>query len=662
MIQFNENDFINNKLYLETLSVQFPTVRSVAAEIINLQAILGLPKGTEHFISDIHGEYETFRHILNNASGAIREKIDILFGNTLSLKERSELATIIYYPKQKLNSILSKIDYDDEFYRLTIIRLIAILRLVSSKYTRSRVRKSLPADFAYIIEELLYENNNAQNKDLYREKILDSIIDIGQSEAFIIALSDTIKRLIVAHLHVVGDVFDRGPRPDIVLDDLMNYHFVDIQWGNHDILWMGAASGSRTCIANALNNAFSYGNLETIEMGYGISLRPLAMFADEVYGNTDVSCFMPKTDYMINEYSSNSPETVARMHKAIAIILFKLEGQIIKRHPEFNMEERLLLDKVDFNKGTVIVENKEYRLKDYDFPTVDRNDVYALSFKEQEVMEQLKNAFLHSEKLQRHINFLFSKGSIYKCYNDNLLFHSCVPMNDDGSFMTFCIEGRELYGKSLFEALEKIARRGHYAAAGSKEQLFGKDYMWFMWCGKNSPLFGRTKITTFEHLLIDDTTTHKEPMNSYYSLYDDECGCIKILREFGLDNKHSHIINGHIPVKLSENESPIKANGKIIVIDGGMCKAYFDKTGGNSGYTLVYNSYGMRIISHAPFCGITDAIENNKDILSTTSVFDVMEKRIRVAETDIGKETKKRIEGLIMLLQAYQKGFLNEKS
>lgn len=660
MKRYTDAQLSENRLYLEALSKQYPTMSTAAAEIINLRANLDLPKGTEHFISDIHGEYEAFRHILNNASGSIREKLDILYDERLSPNELSELATLVYYPKPKLREAKDKYPDPSEYYRQVLKKLLPVCRLVASKYTRSKVRAALPPDYAYILEELMVDPHTADgNRLAYHENILSSIIDLGQAENFIIDLTATIKTLIVDRLHIVGDIFDRGSRPDIVMDDLIAYHGVDIQWGNHDILWMGAATGSRTCIANALNNAFSYGNLDTIEVGYGINLRPLALFAAEVYKDKNIDCFMPKSDGDTAVYVTNSPQLVAKMHKAIAVMLFKLEGQIIRRNPNFKMDDRLILDKIDYAKGTVEIDGAVYTLKDCDFPTIDPCDPYRLTPEEEQVMEQLKDAFRHSEKLQRHVDFLFTNGGLYKCCNNNLLFHGCIPMNEDGSLMDLEIEGKQLHGKALLDAIERIIRRGYFAPWNSAEEKQGKDLMWFLWCGRHSPLFGRSHIRTFERQLISDPAAHDEQRNHYYDLYRDESACLRILDEFGLHNPHSHIINGHIPVRRIKGESPIKANGRLIVIDGGFCRAYQDRTG-TAGYTLVYNSYGMRIIAHEPFEGAQNAIAGNKDILSTTSVFDVAEKRIRVSETDDGEAIRKRIDGLTMLLSAYQSGFLKE--
>jgi len=659
MTQYTDRDFIENTAYLNALSRQYPTVRTAAAEIINLRAILSLPKGTEHFISDIHGEHEAFRHILNNASGAIREKIDILFEDTLSEKERAELATLIYYPRAKLKELRDSGAELTERYRTLLTQLLSVIRLVGSKYTRSKVRKALTREYAYILEELIMTDESAlTNRSTYHNNIISTIIDLGQSEDIIIDLATTIKRLIVDRLHIVGDIFDRGARPDIVLDDLIAHHGVDIQWGNHDILWMGTACGSRTCISIALNNSFTYGNLDTIEVGYGINLRPLALFATETYANSDLNCFMPKG--MDNHtHTSDSPVLIAKMHKAIAVILFKLEGHIIRRNKNFDMDDRLLLEKIDYEKGTIELDGKHYKLKDRDFPTIDPKDPYKLTEEEEQVMEQLKIAFHRSEKLKRHVDFLFKKGGLYKCHNNNLLFHGCIPMNEDGTFMDLEMDGKKLHGKQLIDTIERIVRRGYYAGWETPEQKHAKDLMWFLWCGKNSPLFGRERMCTLERLLIDDPQTHSEPRNAYYRAYDDERVCEKILAEFGLNNPRSHIINGHIPVKRTSGESPIKANGRLVVIDGGFCRFYQEKTG-TAGYTLVYNSWGMKIIAHEHFDGTANAIKGNKDILSTTDVFDVLEKRIRVSETEDGKHIEEQIEGLTMLLSAYQSGFLKE--
>ncbi len=646
--------------YLQMLSKQYPTIQAASTEIINLQAILNLPKGTEHFMSDLHGEYEAFRHILNNASGSIREKIDILYSNTLPAYDRSVLATLIYYPERKLEEIKRTVSDMEEWYRINLNRLIEVCRLVASKYTRSKVRKALPADYAYIIDELLHTNYDAINKEKYYANIITTIIDIDQADNFIIALAATIKRLVVDHLHIVGDIFDRGPRADIVMDSLMEHHSVDIQWGNHDILWMGAAAGSRCCIANVLNNSITYNNLEVIETGYGISLRPLALFAKEQYSSVDTKCFFPKNPNEIS-YRRKDIELAAMMHKAIAVILFKLEGQAILRNPQYHMSDRLLLDKINYEKGTIAIDGKEYKLRDCTFPTVDKEHPYDLTEEEQELMEQLRFSFQRSEKLQRHVRFLFAKGGLYKCFNSNLLFHGCIPMNPDGSLMEFeTPDEGVLCGKAFMDYAENWARRGYYSPSGTPERQFGKDLMWFLWCGRHSPLFGRERITTFERLLIEDKSTWTETKNAYYTCMKTAADCMKLLKGFGLTGKYSHIVNGHVPVRSKEGENPVKADGKLIVIDGGFCRAY-QPTTGIAGYTLIYNSYGIRITSHEPFAGVNNAIKNNTDILSTTNIFETADSRIKVEQTDIGQEIKRNIEDLKLLLAAYTLGIINEK-
>ena len=642
--------------YLQILSKQYPTARSAAAEIIRLQAMMNLPKGTEHFMSDLHGEYEAFQHILNNASGVIREKVDLLFSHTLPAAERASLATLIYYTDAKLDEIREGAIDLEEWYRIMLGRLLEVCRLVASKYTRSRVRQALPADFADILDELLHLNYDTRNKENYYDNIIASVIRVDQAEAFITAVCDTIKRLAVDRLHIVGDIFDRGPRPDIILDQLMEHHSVDIQWGNHDVLWMGAAAGSRTCIANVLNNSINYGNLEVIETGYGINLRPLALFANEVYSQVDTTCFKGKA---LSTRNTDDLSLIARMHKAIAIILFKLEGQVVKRNPSFQMEGRLLLDKIDCEQKTVTVEGKAYPIRDCDFPTVDPADPYALSPAEARLMEQLRFAFQQSEKLQRHAKFLYSKGGMYLICNQNLLFHGCIPMEEDGSFTSFPFDEGPLSGRAFLDRTEELARQGYYARSGSEERKRGKDFLWYLWCGKNSPLYGRSKMASFERLLIEDSTTWQEKKDPYYRHSLTEASCLAILENFGLSQEHAHIINGHVPVKSKDGESPIRAGGRLIVIDGGFCRAYQSQTG-IAGYTLIYSSYGMRITSHEPFSGAEDAIQHNKDILSTTAIFETADARIKVADTDEGLQMQQSIEDLTQLLAAYRDGRLKE--
>ena len=648
--------------YLQMLSRQYPTVQAASTEIINLQTILNLPKGTEHFISDVHGEYEAFLHILNSASGAVREKVDELFSTSVSKADRDQLSTLIYYPNEKMEEISRKMDSEEleEWYRITLHRLIDICRLVTSKYTRSKVRKALPKEYAYVIDELLNTNYEFHNKREYYENIISTIIDIDQSKDFIVAVCELIKHMVVDRLHIVGDLFDRGPRADIILDALMDYHTVDIQWGNHDVLWMGAATGSRTLVATVLSNSIHYNNLEVIETGYGISLRPLALFANEVYRNCDCSCFEAKfAGDDANNYTEKDKALAARMHKAITIILFKLEGQKIMRNPGFGMEDRLLLDKIDYENKCITINGTTYPMEDTDFPTVDPNDPYTLTEEESTLINQLTSSFLHSEKLQRHIRFLYSKGSLYKVYNGNLLFHGCIPMTEDGQLQSFTIGGVTLSGKAFLDYADQNARQAYYSKPGSPERQFGMDFLWFLWAGRNSPIFGRDRMTTFERRFILDESTWTEPKNAYYQLYNDPAVCEFLLKQFGLEGPHCHIINGHIPVKSKKGESPMKAGGKLLVIDGGFCKAY-QKTTGIAGYTLIYNSACFRLVSHEPFVGRANAIRENQDIASTSVVFERLESRLKIAGTDVGRQLQEQIDDLMALVQAFRNGEIVE--
>ena len=646
--------------YLKLLAQKYPTVQAASTEIINLQAILNLPKGTEHFISDIHGEYEAFLHILNSCSGVIKEKIDEVFASSISKAERDQLATLIYYPQEKLELVVQQEVDLDEWYRITLHRLIEVCRLVSSKYTRSKVRKALPKDYAYIIDELLHTRYDEADKKEYFENIISTILSIGRAPSFITALCQVIKRLAVDHMHIVGDLFDRGPRADIILDSLMDYHSVDIQWGNHDILWMGAASGSRTLVATVLSNSIHYNNLEVIETGYGISLRPLSIFANEVYQNCDTHRFAVKLTGEDKEHISQKDQLLsARMHKAITVILFKLEGQKILRHPEYGMEDRLLLDKIDYANRCITIGGVTYPLEDCDFPTVDPADPYTLTEEENQVIDQLTASFRRSEKLQKHVRFLYSKGSMYLCYNGNLLFHGCIPMTADGKLMSFTIGGHERSGRDFLNYAEKAARKAYYDAPGSTERQLGMDFLWWLWAGRNSPIFGRDRMTTFERRLIKDESAWTEPKNSYYALYQDPAVCDMLLKEFGLEGPHCHIINGHIPVKAKKGESPIKGGGKLVVIDGGFCKAY-QPTSGIAGYTLIFNSWCFRIVSHQPFAGRQDAIENNHDIANSSDVFERLGSRMRISQTDIGRTLQAQSDDLCLLLEAYRSGAVTE--
>ena len=796
-----DNNF-EYRVYLKSLSKQFPTIADAATEIINLQAILSLPKGTEHFLTDIHGEYEQFNHVLKNGSGSVRRKIDEEFGNTLSVKDKRSLATLIYYPQEKLelvcqeeedqdvledwfkitihrlvqmtkrvsskytrskvrkalphdfsyvieelitekeeiqdkelyyNEIINTIirigrapeciialcnliqrlvidhlhivgdiydrgkgphvimefgntlsvkdkrslatliyypqeklelvcqeeedqDVLEDWFKITIHRLVQMTKRVSSKYTRSKVRKALPHDFSYVIEELITEKEEIQDKELYYNEIINTIIRIGRAPECIIALCNLIQRLVIDHLHIVGDIYDRGKGPHVIMDTLSAYHSVDIQWGNHDIVWMGAASGQTACMATVLRISARYGNLDTLEEGYGINLIPLATFALKTYENSDCSVFSIKygADYDVKDLKLDM-----MMHKAIAIIQFKLEGQLILAHPEYHMDDRLLLDKIDFEKGTVRIGDKEYEMLDSDFPTVDPKDPYRLTAEEEQVVERLRHAFVHCEKLQKHVRFLFAKGSMYKIFNSNLLYHGCVPMDEDGNFEQINVYGKLCSGKKLYEVLETYARKGYYSQ-DKEERRKGRDTLWYIWAGPKSPVFGKDKMATFERYFIADKETHKETKNAYYRLYDNEEILNKILREFGLDEHRSHIINGHVPVEIKRGETPIKCNGKLLIIDGGFSKAYQGKTG-IAGYTLVANSHGMNLVEHRPFVSAEDAIRNETDMVSDNILIETAKRRILVADTDIGRELKESIGHLEKLLNAYRDGILIEK-
>lgn len=644
--------------YLKSLSRQYPTVAAAATEIINLQAILSLPKGTEHFITDIHGEKEQFEHVLRNGSGAIRRKIEEEFGNAISAAEKKSIATLIYYPEQKMEQVLKTEENIEDWYKVTLYRLICIAKGASSKYTRSKVRKALPKDFAYVIEELLTGRPDLSDQEAYYNEIIHSVIGTGRATELIIAFCNLIRRLVVDHLHVVGDIFDRGPYPNLIMDTLMAHHSVDIQWGNHDISWMGAAAGNPACICNVLRISAKYGNLNLLEDGYGINLVPLAQFAMNCYANDPCTCF--KLDYREDEYDVRDALLDEKMHKALAIMQFKIEGQLILEHPEFGMEKRLLLDKMDLQQGTVTVEGVSYPLRDTNFPTIDKENPYALSAEEVQVMERLTQAFLNCEKLQRHVRFLFTKGSLYKVYNGNLLYHGCVPLNEDGTFTSVNVYGKEYAGKALYDVLESYARKGYYAV-DPVEKKKGQDMLWFIWENQNSPVFGKDKMTTFERYFIADKSTHVEPKNPYYRLLENEEVVNRILEEFGLSGTEAHIINGHIPVEAKNGESPVKCNGKLLIIDGGFSKAYQPKTG-IAGYTLIYNSYGLLLAAHEPFESVEKAIQDGSDIVSHTILVQHVVRRKTVADTDIGKELKASVSDLEALLAAYREGTLVEQA
>lgn len=648
----------DNLRYLELLSKQYPSIQTASTEIINLSANLNLPKGTEHFLSDIHGEYEAFLHVLKNGSGSIKRKIDELFAETMTERERRTLATLIYYPEQKLPLILKQIDSEDEWYRITLFRLIRLCRMVASKYTRAAVREALPADFAYVLEELLHEQESITNKHEYYRSIIDTIISIDQGDEFVVAMSNLIQQLAIARLHIIGDVYDRGPGAHIIMDTLIDYHSVDFQWGNHDILWMGAAAGSGACIANVIRVSLRYANMETLETGYGIRMLPLASFAMDAYAGDPCTQFRPKATGT-EEFTENELRILAQMQKAITIIQLKLEAQIIRRRPHYRMDDRLLLDKIDYEAGTICIDGETYPLNDTNFPTIDPDDPYTLTEQEQAVIDSLTLSFANSASLQRHVRFLFSKGSMYLVYNGNLLYHGCIPMDEDANFQPFHVEGQDFAAKAFMDRVERLARQGYFAADPEKKQ-YGLDAMWYLWSGSQSPLFGKDKMATFERYFIDDASTHTETKNPYYEFRDHEQTARTILEAFGLDPDEGHIINGHVPVRVKKGESPVKAGGKLLVIDGGFAEAYQAKTG-IAGYTLIFNSYGLLLASHEPFESTEAAIEEEMDIHSKTQILEHNRRRIRVRDTDLGREMQTRIDELKALLRAYRAGYITEK-
>ena len=637
--------------YLKLLSKEFPTIKAASSEIINLKAICGLPKGTEYFFSDLHGEYDAFIHLLRSASGVIREKINETFDLLISEEEELALANLIYYPKKGVQQAKKDGRFNEDWQKITIYRLVRICKQCASKYTRSKVRKKMPKEFAYIIDELLHVDYNDDNKKVYYEEIIRSIIDGGIGEEFIIMLCDLVQNLAIDNLHIIGDIYDRGPRPDIIMEELMRSHDVDIQWGNHDISWMGAACGNLACISNVLRIAIRYNCFDLLEDGYGINLRPLSVFAERVYGNDPCEIFMPKS-LDENIYDSVDPVLAAKMHKAISIIQFKVEGQIIKRRPEFDMNDRLQITCIDFAKGTVAIDGKEYPMKDMLLPTVDPKDPLKLTKEEEELMRTLQMSFKHSTDLQRHIKFVYSHGGMYKCCNSNVLYHGCIPMKENGEFDELKINGIIYSGKRLLKYIEDIVKMAYFLPDGDPMKEWCMDFVWYLWCGPKSPVFGKDKMATFESYFVADKATHKEHMNPYYKLSQKEEICDKILKEFGLPVTGSHIINGHVPVKLKDGESPIKGNGKLYVIDGGLSKAYQPKTG-IAGYTLIFNSHYLALAEHKPF-------DPNQESTPKVEIVERMQKRVMVADTDIGKRLKAQIEDLYELVAAYRGGVLKE--
>lgn len=644
--------------YLNLLSKTYKNIQEVSEEIINLQAILNLPKGTELFLSDIHGEYEAFIHILNNGSGIIKSKIEYIYEKTLTEEDRKDLATLIYYPEEKLNLIKKEKSNLNEWYRITLYRLIEVTKAVSSKYTRSKVRKAMPKGFDYIIDELIHLQGDDNNKEQYYNQIIESIIDLNRADDFIVAISELIKRMAIDHLHIVGDIYDRGPGAPIIVDKLMNFHSLDIEWGNHDILWMGAASGNEACIANVVRICSRYDNLATLEEGYGINIRPLSIFASETYKNDECKAFLPRNKE-VSKYSNTDKIILSKIQKAMAVIQFKIEGQLIKKHPEYKMKDRLLLDKMNLEKGTVTIDGKEYKLNDINFPTINSKNPYKLTDEEKEIIDRLKISFMHSEKLNRHINFLYAKGHMYQNFNSNVLFHGCIPMKENGEFDKVELLGKALKGKELLDNIENIAHKAFFGEKNETNQE-AVDLMWYFWCGPKSPLFGKDKAATFERYFIDDKQLHKEHKNPYYTLINEEEICNKILENFEADIEEGHIINGHMPVKAKDGESPIKAGGKVIVIDGGFAKAY-QPTTGIAGYTLTYNSHGLVLAMNEPFESKCKAIEEGLDIRTQTILKENIIKRKRVADTDIGKKLQEEIDDLKQLLVAYREGILKEQ-
>ena len=638
--------------YLKLMSREYPTLESASSEIVNLMAICGLPKGTEYFFSDLHGEYEAFIHLLRSSSGIIREKIKETFGHIISEEDEIQLANLIYYPDRQIAKLKQEQNYTEDWQRIALYRLVQICKEVSSKYSRSKVRKKMPPEFAYAIDELLHVDYNDDNKKVYYSEIIRSIIDTQMADSFIIALCRLIQNLTIDNLHIIGDIFDRGPRADIIMEELMQFHDVDIQWGNHDISWMGASTGNPACICNVLRIAISYNGFDVLEDGYGINIRPLSMFAAKVYSDDPCERFMPRILDQ-NIYDAVDPGLAAKMHKAIVVIQFKVEGQIIRRHPEYEMDSRILLTAIDYQRGTVVIEGKEYPMMDMEFPTIDPSDPLKLSEEEEELLHTLTLSFCHSALLHKHIKFLYSNGSMYKCCNSNLLYHGCIPMKEDGSFDEMAVNGKAYKGRALMDFIDKQVKKAYFLPDQDPEKEASRDFMWYLWSGAKSPVFGKDKMTIFEHYFVEDKEASRERMNPYYKLSVQEKYCDMILEEFGLTTTGSHIINGHVPVKIKDGETPIKAGGKLFIIDGGLSKAYQGKTG-IAGYTLIFNSRHLALAEHKPF-------DPKKESTPKVSIVEKMRKRIMVADTDDGKELARRIEDLKELVAAYRKGALKER-
>ena len=643
------------KRFISLLAKEYPNIESCVCEIINLNAIKCLPKGTEYFFSDLHGEYGGFSHLLRSASGVIKTKIEDLFGEILLPDERNQLAELIYYPERVLLELNLSKDAFDNWRKITIYRLVQVCKKCSSKYTRSKVRKKMPSEYAYILDELLHADKDI-NKEVYYQSIIQSIADLGNADNFIIAICNLIQELCVDRLHIIGDIYDRGPRPDLIMNELPSFHGVDIQWGNHDISWMGAACGNRALIANVIRMAIHYNTFDLIEDGYGISLRSLATFANEVYKNDSCKIFTPFV-WDENKYAPISLDLAAKMHKAIAIIQFKLEGQLIEKHPEYNMANRNLLKLINYKERTVTIGGKEYSIKDCDLPTINPNNPLSLTDDEESLMKVFERSFEHSRALHKHIHYLYSHGSMYKCFNNNLLYHGCIPMEKSGEFSKVLINGTYYSGKGLMDCLNELANTAYFSPLNAKCKADSVDFMWYLWCGSNSPLFGKSKLSCFEQYFIEDATAKIETYNPYFHLCNNEEICNKILKEFELDIKSAHIVNGHVPVKMKEGESPIKANGKLFLIDGGISKPYQPKTG-IAGYTLIYNSRTLNLAQHHTYDPQDDGALYKRT--PKVSIIEVMKPRVTVGNTDIGKELTQQVEDLNELIRAYKEGVLKE--
>lgn len=649
--------------YLKLLSRNFPNIATASTEIINLEAILNLPKGTEHFLADLHGEYDAFQHVLRNASGTIKRKVKEIFNETLGSRDQKELCTLIYYPENKLELVCQELEDENDrndWYFITINRLVKVCRDVSSKYTRSKVHKALPQDFSYIIQELLHESTTDPDKQAYVDVVVRTIISTGRAVDFIVAMCYLIQQLTIDLLHILGDVYDRGPSPDKIMDVLCSFHNFDIQWGNHDILWMGAASGNDCCIANVVRIALRYGNQAVLEDGYGINLLPLATFALDTYGDDPCLQFYPKNSSGNAGTVAKTEQLTAKMHKAVSIIQFKLEAATIRRRPDFEMEDRLLLDKLNLQRGVLALGGKDYDLLDTNFPTVSDVNPFELTAEELAVVRKLHHSFVDSEKLRKHMDCLFRNGCVYHVINGNLLYHASIPLNADGTLKDVVIQGRPYHGEALLKKVGALIREAYFGLSADAGHDFALDYVWYLWCGKNSPVFDKDKMATFERYFVADKELHKEKKGNYYLMRDDEKVCDMILDEFNVSGQYRHIINGHVPVKTIKGEKPIKANGKLMVIDGGFSKAYQPETG-IAGYTLVYHSRGFQLVQHEPFTSITKAVEDGQDIKSTVQLVEMTNRRIMVKDTDVGRELQEQICDLEELLHAYHSGMIMEK-